>query len=265
MKLSSIKAAIAGRNMFVWQLRPILAVEGGPEGMAQKATKAKCSGVWIKIAVGQQEYDQNIPVLPDVLTAMTSAGIRVWGWHEPRCATLTVAETEAQVVAGIAEKHGLTGILMDAEVAAGGTFFQGGPEEAGLYARSLQALLNAQNRPLALCSHDIPQNFPTFPFASFAEFSDVNVPQVYYGGSPSVSHRLDRAIKANSGVARPFVPVGAGWVGPAGGCVSDSACAERAVVFMQLVKEHGFIGYSFWHWAGAPMKLWNVLMNQRLT
>ena len=93
----------------------------------------------------------------------------------------------------------------------------------------------------------------------------MNVPQVYYGGSPSVSHRLDRAIKANSDVARPFVPVGAGWVGPAGGCVSDSACAERAVVFMQLVKEHGFIGYSFWHWAGAPMKLWNVLMNQRLT
>ena len=47
--------------------------------------------------------------------------------------------------------------------------------------------------------------------------------------------------------------------------MSDSACAERAVVFTQLVKEHGFIGSSFWHWAGAPMKLWNVLMNQRLT
>ena len=215
--------------------------------------------------MGQQEYDQNAPLLPDVLAAMKSADIRVWGWHEPRCPTLAAAETEAQVVAEIAEKHGLAGILMDAEVAAGGTFFQGGPEEAGLYASSLQILLHAQDRPLALCSHDIPQNFPNFPFAAFAEFSDVNVPQVYYGGSPSVNHRLDRAIKANSGVARPFVPVGAGWVGP----------ADEAVLFDQLHENncplrargiaHATSGYSFWHWAGAPMKLWNVLMNQRLT
>ena len=54
---------------FVWQLRPILAVDGGPDGMAQKAVNAKCLGVWIKVAVGQQEYDKNAPVLPDVLTA----------------------------------------------------------------------------------------------------------------------------------------------------------------------------------------------------
>ena len=79
MKLSSIKAAIAGRNMFVWRLRPILAVDGGPDGMAQKATKAKCSGVWIKVAVGQQEYDQNAPVLPDVLAAMKSADVTSLG------------------------------------------------------------------------------------------------------------------------------------------------------------------------------------------
>lgn len=265
MKLSNIKAAIAGRNMFVWQLRPILAVDGGPDGMAQKAVRAKCSGVWIKVAVGQQEYDQNAPVLPEVVAAMKSADIRVWGWHEPRCATLAAAEGEATLVAEIAEKYGLAGILMDAEAASGGAFFQGGPEEAGLYASGLQALLHEQDRPLALCSHDIPQNFPAFPFDSFAKFADVNVPQVYYGTSSSVSNRLERAIKANSGVKRPFVPVGAGWVGAAGGCVSDSACAERAVIFMQLVKEHGFTGYAFWHWAGAPLKLWNVLMSQRLT
>ena len=265
MKLSALKAALGGRNMFVWQLKPILAVDGGPEGMAEKAAKAKCSAVWIKVAVGQQEYDKNIPLLPKVLAAMEKAGIKVWGWHEPRCATLAAAEAEADIVVRIADRHKLAGILMDAEIASGGDFFQGGAQEAELYAERLQTSLHAQGLPLALCSHDIPQNFPTFPFTSFAKFADANVPQVYYGGSPSVSNRLDRALKANADIPLPFVPVGAGWVGSGGGCASDSACAERATIFMQLVKEHGFIGYSFWHWAGAPLKLWNALMTNRLT
>jgi hypothetical protein len=88
---------------------------------------------------------------------------------------------------------------------------------------------------------------------------------VYYGRSESVSNRLERAMKANSQLQLPFVPVGAGWVGRDGGCVSDSACAERAAAFMRLVRENGFPGYSFWHWAGVPLKLWNVLMNRTLT
>jgi hypothetical protein len=265
VNLADIEAAIGGRNLFVWQLQPILSVDGGPEGMAQKAVDARCSGIWIKIAVGQQEYEKNAALLPDVVAAMQNADVKVWGWHEPRCRTLAAAEAEADLVARLAASHNLAGILIDAELAAGGDFFQGGAAEATLYAERLQNLLHVDNRPLALCSHDIPQNFPAFPFSAFARFADVNVPQVYYGGSPSVSNRLDRAINANADVGLPFVPVGAGWVGGSGGCASDSACAERATIFMQLVEEHGFIGYSFWHWASAPLNLWNVLINDRLT
>jgi hypothetical protein len=262
---TAVTAALTGRNMFVWQLAPILAVEGGPHAMAQKAVKAQFTAVWIKIAAGQQEYQKNAPYLAGVLDAMGEADVGVWGWHEPRCATLDAAKAEAEKVAELAQKFNVAGILMDAEMASGTNFFQGGVDEATLYASTLQQLLHEQERPLALCSHDIPQNFPDFPFASFAEFADWNVPQVYYGASPSVNNRLERAIKANVDVDSPFVPVGAGWVGGGGGCASDSACAERAVVFIQLVKENSFPAYSFWHWAGAPLKLWNVLMTNELT
>lgn len=233
--------------------------------MAQKATKAKCAGVWIKVAVGKQRYAANAPFLVDVVKALKDANIRVWGWHEPRCATVEVAETEADVVAEIADSLGVSGILMDAEAPSAGNFFQGGPEEASAYSQRLQGLLHGQDRPVALCSHDIPSNFPGFPFDAFAKYADVNVPQVYYGGSPSVANRLERAIKANSQVPLPLVPVGAGWVGSGGGCASDSACAERALAFIQLAREHNFVGYAFWHWAGAPLKLWNALMTNRLS
>jgi hypothetical protein len=74
-----------------------------------------------------------------------------------------------------------------------------------------------------------------------------------------VENRLEKAVQANRHLKIPFVPVGAGWVGEDGGCSSPSACAERAIAFIRLVKNNNFPGHSFWHWMGAPAKLWEVL------
>jgi len=119
-----------------------------------------------------------------------------------------------------------------------------------------------KGKGLAICSHDIPSNFPEFPFDAFAQHATVNAPQVYYGGSSSVANRLNRAVAANSHLDVPFVPVGAGWIGDGGGCSTASACAERAIIFMRLVRDHGFPGYSFWHWFGAPANLGEVLFTE---
>src|SRR5262249_34896390 len=98
-----------------------------------------------------------------------------------------------------------------------------------------------------------------YPFDSFVKHADVNCPQVYYGGSPSVGNRLTRAMEANRGVECPFIPVGAAWIGDNGGCSSASACAGRARGFIRLVGQHGFQGHGFWHWLGAPAELWRTL------
>lgn len=71
--------------------------------------------------------------------------------------------------------------------------------------------------------------------------------------------RLSKAEVGNAHVTIPFAPVGAGWIGPDGGCSSAGACAERAVTFIGLVHARGWSDYAFWHWAGAPMALWDVL------
>lgn len=44
-----------------------------------------------------------------------------------------------------------------------------------------------------------------------------------------------------------------------GGCSSASACAEKAREFIRLCNERNYQGYSFWHWGGAPLALWQVL------
>lgn len=255
---------LKGRCMYVWQLKNVLDVEGGIDNFVRKAKRAQFSSVWIKIAEGGSRY-KNITgemesTFKKVVAELEREEIDAWGWHVPYISTLADAKQEAQLVADIANEFGLSGILMDTE--AGNLFFKGTAETASEYAQELQALLATQSKGLALSSHDIPHNFPTFPFDVFARHATVNAPQVYYGSSPSVINRLDRAIEANSHVEIPFVPVGAGWIGEGGGCESASACAERALAFMKLVHEHQFQGYSFWHWLGVPAKLWEVFFTE---
>lgn len=257
---------LKGRCMYVWQLKPVLVAEGGIDNFVRKAKRAKFSSIWIKIADGDSYY-KNITgemeeTFKEVVAELGREEINIWGWHVPHAANLEDAVKEAQMVARIAHDFGLSGILMDAE--AGEHFFKGTAATASAYSEELQSLLAAQSKGLALSSHDIPSNFPSFPFSAFAKHATVNAPQVYYGSSPSVDNRLNKAINANSHIKIPFVPVGAGWIGDGGGCESTAACAERALAFMKLVDTHQFQAYSFWHWLGVPAKLWEVFFTEPL-
>lgn len=252
--------------MFIHRLPPVLAAEPNLDAFVKKAQAARFSSLWVKIATGETPYRENVERnLTSLRDALGAVGIRLWGWHEPRCENVEKAKREALIVASLAQSLELSGVLIDAEKPdKNGSYFRGGQQEAAAYAATLRQALDGASLGMGLCSHDIPDNFPTFPFEEFAKHAHENVPQVYYGGSPSVANRLDRAIKANSSVALPFVPVGAGWVHGEkledGGCASGTACAERALAFIGLVKKHGFPAYSFWHWGGAPVELWEVLL-----
>jgi hypothetical protein len=249
--------------MYIWRLSSVISAEMDVDTFVKKANKAKLSSVWIKVADGPNRYTNvNGPMAQTFRAAsrkLKNKGIAVWGWHVPHAATQDDAKSEAELVGKIADEFSLDGILMDAESES--TFFRGDKATGELYATQLRQLLEQQNKGLAISSHDIPRNFPGFPFDAFARHATVNAPQVYYGGSPSVENRLSRAITANSHLQIPFVPVGAGWIGDAGGCSSAAASAEKAIVFMRLVRDCGFPGYSFWHWEGCPAKLWQVLFS----
>jgi hypothetical protein len=253
-----------GRAMYVWKLGPILQAEGGPKEVAKKARRASLSSIWIKVAEGPSPYSHNVgnsmaSQLREVIRRCHDKGIQVWGWHVPRCPDESAASAEAATFGGIIGDFGMDGMIMDAE--GGGGFFLGGKDVAEAYATAMAQQKNTLQKPLAVSSHDIPQNIDGWlpKFNKIAFVADFNFPQVYYGGSSSVLNRLTRAEDGNSHVTIPFVPVGAGWIGDAGGCTSASACAERAREFIRLVHERGFPGHSFWHWAGAPSALWEVL------
>lgn len=250
------------RTMYIWKLKSVLDAEGGVTKSAEKAKRAKLSAVWVKIADGKTRYSNVTGSMAEKMTLFIEKchdrDIGVWGWQVPHCPTANDGQAEAETVRRLLEDFALDGIIMDAE--GGGAFFQGDRTEAAAYAAAMRNVANAAGKPLAISSNDIPQNIAGWlpRFNKIAVVADFNFPQVYYGGSPSVVNRLDRAEDGNSHITIPFQPIGAAWIGD-GGCSSGSACAERARQFISLVHERGYDRYGFWHWAGAPLAFWEVL------
>jgi hypothetical protein len=251
------------RSMYIWKLQPIINAEGSVSKIVEKARRARLNALWVKIADGPSKY-RNItgataPRFTELLERCHDRQIEVFGWHVPNCETDERVAAEVENVRDICQQFALDGLIMDAE--NGSAFFQGGVSQAETYGRLMRQLCDEIGKPLAISSHDIPANLSGWlpKFNKIAWHADLNYPQAYYGGSPSVENRLVRAEDGNAHVTIPFCPVGAGWVGDGGGCASASACAERAREFMRLVKDRGYQEYSFWHWGGAPSALWEVL------
>jgi hypothetical protein len=258
--MQKMERTMISRTMYIWKLGPILSAEGGPAKIAEKAKRAKLSAVWIKIADGKNRFRNVDSHFAEVVKKCHGKNVQVWGWVVPHCPKTDDVKSEADVAYQIANQYALDGLIIDAEGEA--RFFQGGKDEAVAYASAMRAVADKLEKPLAISSNDIPRNIDGWvpKFNQIAHVAEYNFPQVYYGGSRSVESRLSRAENENAHVTIPFVPVGAGWIGRReGGCASASACAERAQTFIQLVNSRGYQGYSFWHWGGAPMPLWDVL------
>lgn len=251
------------RAIYIWKLQPVVAAEGSVAKIVEKARRARINQLWVKIADGPSPY-ANVThghgsLFRELITRCGARNIQVWGWHVPHCGDAAAVHAETENVAGILSNFRLDGVIMDAE--GGDSFFHGGSGEADDYGARMTQVADHHGIPLAISSNDIPGNIQGWlpRFNKIASHAAMNFPQVYYGSSPSVTHRLGRAVTGNSHVTIPFCPVGAAWVGDGGGCASASACAERATAFIQLVKDRGYPLYSFWHWGGAPLAFWEVL------
>ncbi len=251
------------RAMYIWKLRNVIEAEGSVAKIVEKARRAQLSQLWVKLADGATRSDNLQGTIAarfaELIEQCGEAGIEVWGWHVPHCADAARTAAELGLIDQLVQGLALNGLIMDAE--GGGEYFKGDKEQAARYGEGMKAIAIAKGIPLAISSNDIPQNLAGWlpRFNTIAAQADVNYPQVYYGGSPSVVNRLDRAAAANAHLTLPFAPVGAAWIGGGGGCESASACAERATAFIALAKERDYPLYSFWHWGGAPMEFWRVL------
>jgi hypothetical protein len=202
-----------------------------------------------------------LPNLPAIRAALDQAGVELWGWHVPFCATPAAAHDEAQKVVTWAEQYSLAGVLLDAEKTTESPRFRGGRPEAQIYAEQVHAGLSAKGRGVALSSHDQPPLHKDLPFDVFLNHVEDNCPQVYYR-SKDVGTRLMKSVKG-------YVPLEQGRdfkdrYKPTGNItMADDlplpdveTCLAAAHNFIALVKAGGYRGYSFWCWDTAPKEIW---------
>ena len=205
--------------------------------------------------------------LRELVTACSAANIDVFGYHVPWCKDLQGAKDEAAFVAKTIDDFKLAGAVVDNE--DGANYFKGDEQTAKAYGAALQAQLRATGKLVLMSSNDFPSIHKKAYAEIIGQFIDVNAPQVYYGQSPSVDSRLNRAIRENKVIHKPFFPVGAAFIRKPsdndGGFLDPVKCGNAAGQFIRLVSllhhadPDNYPGYAFWNWEEAPKEVWDVL------
>ena len=138
------------------------------------------------------------PDFKELIRLAHDNGIEIWGWQVPHCATTAVAKREAKLLGDLAEEFELDGMIMDAEGTS--AYFHGGLAEAKAYGAAMRQIADRLEKPLGISSNDIPQNIDGWlpKFNEIARKAHINFPQTYYGASPSVINRVDRAERGNA-------------------------------------------------------------------
>src|SRR5215470_4276108 len=261
---------LAGRAMYIWRLQRSLG-HGSIGEMVAKAKAARLASLWVKIGDGTKKFEDvtgsGATHLREFVTACSAANIDVFGYHVPWCKDLQAAKDEAAFVAKTIDDFKLAGAVVDNE--DGANYFKGDAQTAKAYGAALQAQLRATGKLVLMSSNDFPSIHKKAYAEIIGQFIDVNAPQVYYGQSPSVDSRLNRAIRENKVIHKPLFPVGAAFIRKPsdndGGFLDPVKCGNAARQFIRLVSllhhadPDNYPGYAFWNWEEAPKEVWDVL------
>ena len=257
---------LQGKGMYLWRIKN---VEGGdPNAIADLAKRAGLTHVLVKVADGRGTYNtykvedgremfnhqQGVDHVPAVVAALRARGIQAWGWQyiygespllEARMAIRRVKEFE------------LDGFVVNAE----DEFRVRGKDVA---ARQYMSELRRElpNTPLALSSFRYPNVHHPFPFSTFLEYCDLNMPQVYWVRARNPAEQLLSSLRQYQSLTpwRTYFPTGAAY-GEHGWRATPSEVTE----YLKAVKEYDLPGTNFWEMYFARHQkegeLWNAVQN----
>jgi ketosteroid isomerase-like protein len=238
--------ALTGKGMWIWQIPNC--ESGSAAKIASLAASGGFSHVLIKIANATTAHNYNKTTgedyIPAVVTALRAKGIGVWGWHYIYGYNPT---GEAAIAISQTKKYNMDGYVIDAE----GEFDTAGRSTvAETFMTALRKGL--PSTPVALCSYRWPTYHKNFPWTSFLNKCDYNMPQVYWMNADNPGAQLTRTYNEFKAISpfRPIIPVGPafsenGWVPK----------ADELTTFMKTAKSLGMTGASFFSWDASRIKL----------
>lgn len=243
---------LTGKGYYLWQIKR--AFDGDPAKIADAAKQAGLSHVLIKVADGVYNYNitNGVDLVPGLVAALRSRGISPWGWQYIYGVN---ASNEAKRAITRVKQLGLDGFVVNAEKE-----FKA-PNMAAVakaYMQELRAGLSGMT--IGLSTYRYPKLHAPFPFTTFLEFCDINLPQIYWVGSSNPAQQLKRSIDEYKELTPvlPVIPTGAAY-----GQGSWSPTASQVIEFLQAAKTSGLKAANFWEWQTSYVKteLWSAIAN----
>ncbi len=263
--INPLPISLHGKGMYIWKLD-----RNGkmPEvdTLAQMAKDAGLTHVLIKVANGIHGYNED--KIDDAVAAFREMGIKVWGWHyiysfaypDKGYSSSQIADyRQKQIDRAISEATNLKldGFVINAEKE---WKYTGADIPARQYAKSLRMALRGLQIPIGFSSFRYPSLHRPLPFEVFLEYSDVNMPQVYWQSNDNPEAQLQRTLReyGNLTIQRPIFPTGAAY-----GEWGWRAKPDEVHRFMLEAVATDRAGVNFWEWYEAAEEfngeLWNVI------
>jgi hypothetical protein len=231
---------LTGKGYYIWIVRQC--ENGDPDRIVALAREARLSHVLVKVADGAFPYNVDLDTRFDyarpLIARLKANNIQAWGWQYVYG---NYPEHEAEIAVKRAIELGLDGFVVNAE----GEYQD--RRKASAAARYMNILRsNLGGMPLALSSYRYPSYHLDFPWQSFLDRCDYNMPQVYWLKSHNnAGAQLQRCVNEfqNLTLFRPIIPTGPtfkqdGWIPTEG----------EMIEFMQVAQTLGLSAVNFWNW-----------------
>lgn len=236
---------LTGKGMYLWVIRR---VEGGtenkppaPELIAERAVEMGLSHVLIKVADSGYMYNitKGVDLVPPVVKELQKRGVQAWGWQY----IYGYPEAEAKAAVKRITELGLDGFVVNAEV----EYKKNGMRPlAEQYMRLLRS--GAQGTPIGFSSYRYPILHRPLPFDTFLEYSDINMPQVYWVQANNPEAQLARSLKEYDDIGWGGLTIPTGTAYKEHGWQPTNEQVER---FLNACVAHGLQGANFWEWMHA--------------
>lgn len=234
---------LTGKGYYIWIVRQC--ENGDPDRIAALAREANLSHVLVKVADGTFPYNIDLnngfDYARPAIKKLQAQNIQVWGWQYVYG---DYPDQEAEIAITRARELGVDGFVVNAEVQYQSL------AKAPAASRYMNILRNNLGTlPIALSSYRYPSYHANFPWASFLDRCDYNMPQVYWvKAHNNAGEQLRRCVNEFQQMRpfRPIIPTGptykeSGWI----------PTQQEVIEFMQVAKQLRLSAVNFWYWDGV--------------
>ncbi len=247
--------AITGKGMWVWEFDR---TEGGnAQAIVTNAVQAGLRQLWVRVGSSKDGF-YGAGELGALLAPAHAAGLSVIGWGFPY---LYDPVGDARWTAQALNWRGprgerLDGFSADIEKSTEGVALS--KRRVGVYLAAVRKVAG-DRLVVATVYRPTDENWDTgaYPYRTMARYVDAFAPMVYWGCDDPRTTALQAVPRLAT--LRPVHLIGQAYNMAAEGGRTAPPSPREITLFLDVGREHGAVGASFWDWQEITTREWNAM------